>query len=51
MATEITWIHHASFRIAGGRGVVYIDPWKIAAEAHDANVVLVSHNHFDPRTR
>ena len=47
MAAEITWIHHASFRIAGDGGVVYIDPWKIADETHDADVVLVSHNHFD----
>lgn len=46
MAIEITWISHASFRLAGSR-VVYIDPWKISASPHDGNVVFVSHSHHD----
>jgi len=47
MSVEITWIHHASFRIAGAGQVVYIDPWKLPTADHDADVVLVSHEHFD----
>ena len=47
MSVEITWIHHASFRIASGDEVVYIDPWKMPLAAHDADVVLVSHSHYD----
>lgn len=48
MAVEITWMGHASFRLAGQGGVVYIDPWKIppGTEA-DGNVVVVSHDHYD----
>ncbi|MCD4823423.1 MAG: MBL fold metallo-hydrolase [Phycisphaerae bacterium] len=47
MAVEITWINHASFRLADGQAVVYIDPWKIAAQPHDADMVFVSHSHYD----
>lgn len=46
MAIEITWINHASFRLAGSR-VVYIDPWKIPSSPRDGNVVFVSHSHHD----
>lgn len=48
MAVEITWIGHASFRLAGDGGVVYIDPWKVPDTARaDGNVVIVSHDHYD----
>lgn len=47
MAVEIKWINHASFRIAAEDGVLYIDPWKLPDEPHDADLVFVSHDHFD----
>ncbi|MHC4982464.1 MAG: MBL fold metallo-hydrolase [Planctomycetota bacterium] len=47
MGVEIKWIGHASFRIAGAGTVVYIDPWKLTDEPHDADMVFVSHSHFD----
>ena len=47
MSTEITWLGHASFRLAGQVGVVYIDPWKLSGEPHDADVVFISHPHYD----
>jgi L-ascorbate metabolism protein UlaG (beta-lactamase superfamily) len=47
MALEITWIGHASFRLATGESVVYIDPWKLNAQPHDADIVFVSHSHYD----
>ena len=47
MPVEIQWIHHASFRLVAGSTVVYIDPWKLADAPHDADVVFVSHSHFD----
>jgi len=47
MAVEIKWIHHASFRIVAGESVLYIDPWKIESEPHDADVIFVSHSHHD----
>jgi len=47
MSAEICWIHHASFRLAAGEAVVYIDPWKLPSTAADATVVFVSHDHYD----
>ncbi|MFW6155487.1 MAG: MBL fold metallo-hydrolase [Planctomycetota bacterium] len=47
MAVELTWLNHASFRLAGDDHVVYIDPWKIEGEPHDGDLVIVSHEHYD----
>jgi len=47
MAVTVTWINHASFRISGPGSVVYIDPWKMPTQPADADIVLVSHGHFD----
>jgi L-ascorbate metabolism protein UlaG (beta-lactamase superfamily) len=47
MSVEIQWINHASFRLATEDCVVYIDPWKLSSAGADANIVFVSHNHFD----
>ncbi len=47
MGITIQWLGHASFRIAQGKEVIYIDPWKLKESAHDATVVLVSHSHGD----
>jgi len=43
----IVWLGHASFKIARQGKVVYIDPWRIAGEPQDADVVLLTHPHFD----
>jgi len=47
MSVEIQWLNHASFRLASGNTVVYIDPWKLSSARPDADVVFVSHGHFD----
>lgn len=47
MSVTVTWINHASFRIAGAEAVVYIDPWKLTNAPHDGDVVFVSHSHPD----
>ena len=44
---EIKWLGHASFRFSGKSSVAYIDPWKLKAATHDADVVFVSHGHHD----
>lgn len=47
MSVQLQWIGHASFRVADEQSVVYIDPWKVGDSPHDADVVFVSHDHFD----
>lgn len=49
MSLEITWLKHASFRLASkkAKAVIYTDPWKIDAKPHDADVIFISHDHFD----
>ena len=44
---HIHWLGHASFRIEDGATQIYIDPWKLGAGAPPADVVLVTHSHFD----
>jgi L-ascorbate metabolism protein UlaG (beta-lactamase superfamily) len=46
MSVTLTWLGHASFRIEGS-SVLYIDPWKIAQEPKDGDIILVSHTHQD----
>lgn len=43
----ITWLGHASFKIARGGIVLYVDPWRLTEAPHDADVVLITHPHFD----
>jgi L-ascorbate metabolism protein UlaG (beta-lactamase superfamily) len=46
----ITWLGHAGFRIETRAGVVYIDPWRAPGEG-DADLILVTHDHFDHFSR
>jgi L-ascorbate metabolism protein UlaG (beta-lactamase superfamily) len=46
MDPKIEWLGHDSFRLTGER-VVYIDPWKLESAPHDADVVLITHDHYD----
>ena len=47
MPVQVKWINHASFRIQGKDATLYIDPWKISGSPHDADVIFVSHSHYD----
>lgn len=39
-------LFHSSIRI-GGSKIVYIDPWQVAGQPHDADLILVTHDHHD----
>jgi L-ascorbate metabolism protein UlaG (beta-lactamase superfamily) len=44
------WLGHDGFRIVAGGKTIYIDPYQLAKAQHsknNADIVLVSHNHFD----
>ena len=46
MDPKIEWLGHDTFRLIGEK-TVYIDPVKISNARHDADVVLITHDHFD----
>jgi L-ascorbate metabolism protein UlaG (beta-lactamase superfamily) len=46
MVDHVAWLGHDSFRLTGSK-TVYIDPWHIAAGAPPADLILVTHEHFD----
>ncbi len=46
MTDNIFWLGHDSFRLKGEK-VVYVDPWKLASGAEKADVILVTHEHYD----
>jgi L-ascorbate metabolism protein UlaG (beta-lactamase superfamily) len=43
----IEWLGHAAFRITVGRAVVYIDPYRVGEGAPPADLILVTHGHYD----
>lgn len=43
---KIHWLGHDSYRI-DGPPVIYIDPWKLPPGSPAADLILVSHDHFD----
>ncbi|HUU49587.1 MAG TPA: MBL fold metallo-hydrolase [Nitrospinota bacterium] len=45
MIENIIWLGHATFKIVNKK-VIYIDPWKVK-EKDSADIILVSHSHFD----
>ena len=44
---HIHWLGHATFRIEDGESQIYVDPWKLPAGAPKADVILITHAHFD----
>jgi L-ascorbate metabolism protein UlaG (beta-lactamase superfamily) len=46
MLENIHWLGHDTFRLDGS-ATVYIDPWKLPAGQPRADVILVTHEHFD----
>ena len=46
MIANIHWLGHDSFRLDGS-STVYIDPWKLSADAPPADLILITHGHYD----
>jgi L-ascorbate metabolism protein UlaG (beta-lactamase superfamily) len=46
MVENIHWLGHDCFRVEGAH-TVYFDPWKLADDAPPADIVLVTHDHYD----
>lgn len=45
---EINWLGHSGFMIKGESGrVIYIDPFKINSDLPSADVIFITHSHYD----
>lgn len=44
---EVEWLGHAGFRISAGHASIYIDPYRVAADEPKADLVLITHQHYD----
>ena len=44
---SVAWLGHAGFRIETRDVTVYIDPYRVPAGAPPADVILVTHGHYD----
>ena len=47
MTDQIEVFTHSSIRIKGNSTTIYVDPFKIREEFHDADYVFVTHQHYD----
>ena len=44
---SVEWLGHSGFRIRSGRTTVYIDPYRVPDDAPPADLILVTHGHYD----
>jgi L-ascorbate metabolism protein UlaG (beta-lactamase superfamily) len=44
---SLEWLGHSGFRIRVGRAVVYIDPYRVADGSPPADLILITHGHYD----
>ena len=44
---KIDWYGHASFKLSDGKLQIYIDPYLIPKEPVKADIILVTHEHYD----
>ena len=47
MLDRMTWFRQSALRWADGERTIYIDPWGTPEDAPPADVILITHAHFD----
>ena len=47
MLDNIEVFTQSSIRVKSGAGTIYIDPFRMKVEPHDADYVLITHDHYD----
>ena len=44
---EISWLKHSGFKIKTPEGVMYFDPYQVSGEPEKADIVFLTHTHYD----
>jgi len=44
---SVEWLGHSGFRLQVGRSWVYIDPYRVPEDSPPADLILVTHGHYD----
>jgi L-ascorbate metabolism protein UlaG (beta-lactamase superfamily) len=44
---SVVWLGHAGFRIEARGATIYIDPYRVPADAPPADAILITHGHYD----
>lgn len=47
MTENIKWLGHASILIEKNGKYIYIDPWKLKSDTPKADVICITHSHYD----
>ena len=47
LVEEVEWLGHSGFRIDVARASIYIDPYRIGSDQPKADLVLITHQHYD----
>ncbi len=51
MLDKIHWLGHAAFRIELDKTIIYVDPYQLKKDAPKADIILITHEHFDHCSR
>ena len=46
MLNNIQWLGHSTIKILGDK-IIYIDPYNIKEDFNDADIIIITHNHYD----
>ncbi|MFH1458161.1 MAG: MBL fold metallo-hydrolase [Candidatus Omnitrophota bacterium] len=46
MSENLHWLGHDSFRLDASK-IIYFDPWKLSQGSKKADIILITHEHFD----
>lgn len=47
MLDNVEWLGHSSIKLKFNNIIIYIDPYNISNSSKDADIIFITHNHYD----